>query len=169
MGASLLAMVCAITAKSKKHDADKPELQTLRTNLLVLVEELVVLAREDALAYDKVVEAMKKKEGANEAGSNGIQAALRIAAEVPLRTATACAEVLNLATRVAALGKKSASSDTVVAILLAEAGLKGAVTNVRINTRDMNDSEFVKSSGSRVASLERTARMHTREAMALVR
>ena len=166
MSASLLAMVCGITAKSKKHEADRPELQRVRLELLALSDELTSLAREDALAYDGVVEAARSRTQPNESeGTRRFGSALRHAAEVPLKTAAACAQVLELAPQVVALGKKSASSDILVAVLLAEAALKGAAANVRINTKDMADLEFVKSSNDRLGSLERSARKLSREAL----
>ena len=159
MAASLLAMVCGITAKSKKHESEKPELQRLRVELIALADELTSLALEDALAYDGVIDAARHRSEPNESeGVRRFGATLRHAAEVPLKTAGACALVLDLAPQVASLGKKSASSDVIVAVLLAEAGLKGAAANVRINTKDMEDPEFVKSSDDRLRSLERSAR-----------
>ncbi len=165
MAASLLAMVCGITAKSKKREADRPELQRMRVELVSLSEELTSLAREDAMAYDGVTDAVRRRTTPGDPeGDKRYESALRTAAEVPLRTANACLQVLNLAPGVAALGKKSTSSDLLVAVLLAEAGFKGAAANVRINTKDMQDTEFVKSAESRLGSAERSARGLVREA-----
>jgi len=169
MSAGLLAMVCGVTAKNKKHQADGPELQRLRVELLALVEELTTLAREDALAYDGVVEAFRHKKETNETeGALRIASSLKHAAEIPLRTAVACTRVLELAPQVAGLGIKSASSDVYVAVQLAEAGLTGAAANVRINTKDMNDPEFLKSSNQTLSSLGRNARSLARETLARI-
>ncbi|OGS43557.1 MAG: hypothetical protein A3K76_05920 [Euryarchaeota archaeon RBG_13_57_23] len=166
IAASLLAMVCGITAKSKKHEADAPELRRLRLEFVALADKLTSLAREDSLAYDAVVAAMKHRTEPSESeGKRGVESALRYATEVPLETAAACAQVLDLSPQVAAMGKKSASSDMLVAVLLAEAGLKGAAANVRINTKNMEDPEFVKSSNDRLASLERSTRKLARETL----
>ena len=163
----MLAMVCGITAKSKKHESDKPELQRLRVELVALADELTSLAREDALAYDAVVDAAKRREEPNESeGMRRFGEALRHASEIPLKTAGDCAQVLELAPQVSSLGKKSASSDVIVAVLLADAGLKGAAANVRINLKDMQDPEFVRSSGDRLRSLERSSRKLTAEILA---
>ena len=168
MAASLLAMVCGITAKSKKHEADRPELQRLRAELVSLSEELTSMAREDAMAYDDVVSAAKQRTASAESDAAAMfQSALKHAAEVPLKTANACVQVLDLAPKVAALGKKSASSDVQVAVFLAGAGLKGAAANVRINAKDLQDAEFVKSLEDRLRSMERSARKLVGETLGL--
>ena len=68
-----------------------------------------------------------------------IQAALMKAAEIPLETARACAEVAALAVTCAHHGNSNAVSDAGVAALLAEAACRGAAYNVRINVSAMAD------------------------------
>jgi glutamate formiminotransferase/formiminotetrahydrofolate cyclodeaminase len=65
--------------------------------------------------------------------------ALMHAAEVPLETARACAEVAELALAVAERGNTNAASDAGVAALLAEAGCVGASYNVRINVTALSE------------------------------
>jgi formiminotetrahydrofolate cyclodeaminase len=142
MSASLLAMVCAVTGKSKKHAEHAQELEMLTNSLLTLRDELVNLAQEDARAYDGLVEAMRKKrtEKTPEA-ENAVKAALGEAIEVPQKTARACARILEMATRVAETGTKNAYSDVAVAVYLAEAGVTGALMNVLNNLEGATDSE----------------------------
>jgi formiminotetrahydrofolate cyclodeaminase len=142
MSASLLAMVCAVTSRSKKHAEHAQELEMLTNSLLTLRDELVNLAQEDARAYDGLVEAMRKKrtEKTPEA-ENAVKAALGEAIEVPQKTARACARILEMATRVAETGTKNAYSDVAVAVYLAEAGVTGALMNVLINLEGATDSE----------------------------
>ncbi len=68
-----------------------------------------------------------------------IDDALVHAAEVPLETARACAQVAELALAVAERGNTNAASDAGVAALLAEAGCVGAGYNVRINVSSLTD------------------------------
>jgi formiminotetrahydrofolate cyclodeaminase len=144
MAASLLAMVCGITARSKKHANSKPELDKIKKALTRLRNDLIELAEEDAHAYDLVVEAMKSRK-ANPGGKadERVQKALERAAEVPMATAEACLMVLETSVRVAELGARSASSDVGVAVLMADAGFKGAAMNVRINAKYITDNKFV--------------------------
>ena len=71
--------------------------------------------------------------------------ALLGAAEVPLETARACAQVAELAATCANKGNTNAVSDAGVAALLADAACRGAVYNVRINVASLED----RSRGSR--------------------
>ncbi len=152
MAASLLMMVCGITAKSKRHEPNKERLEALKAQLSLRREELMDLAREDARAYDIVVEAMRKKrENENEETIRAVQDALMFAAQIPMKTASKCVEVLEASIGVAELGTRSASSDVGVAVLMAEAGFKGASMNVRINLKDVRDTGFVESVEEKLA------------------
>lgn len=167
MAASLLAMVCGITAKSKKHEVHKEELERLRSTLVSNTNDLLALVQEDAKAYDFVVEAARKKaEDKSPSSADAFDRALEHAAEVPLKTAKACFEVLAHATRVAEIGKKSAASDVGVAILLAEAGLRGALMNVRINIAGMADQSSADTTQANADALERKAVAATKDALA---
>ncbi len=166
MAASLLVMVCAITAKSKKHEHKKPELEQLQASLVALRDDLIAHAREDADSYDKVVLASRaKREDENPRTIEEFQKALRHACSVPLETATACADVLEKSTHVAVLGIVSASSDVGVAVLLAETGLKGAAMNVNINLDGISDASFARRARERLEKDERRAKEHAKDAL----
>jgi len=70
---------------------------------------------------------------------DAIDKALIGAAQVPLETARLCAEAAELAATVAAKGNSNAVTDAGVAALLAAAGCRGAVYNVRINVGSLSD------------------------------
>lgn len=144
MAASLLIMVCGITARSKRHEAARPKLAKHREVLVRIRDDLIRLAAEDAAAYDLVVEAIqKRKEEPGEEAERRVQEAFVRAAEVPSSTAEACLKVMSIGSEVATLGTRSATSDTGAAILLAEAGFKGAAMNVRINVKYISDEAYV--------------------------
>src|SRR4029453_10367590 len=73
--------------------------------------------------------------------SGAITDALLGAAEVPLETARACAQVAELAAACATKGNTNAVSDAGVAALLADAACRGAVYNVRITVAGMARKE----------------------------
>lgn len=166
MGASLLAMVCGITAKSKKHAKDAPALRRLERRLRKLGDDLVVLAARDAEAYDKVVIAFRKrrqKESPETEG--GVEKSLVNAAEVPMRTAKACIEVLELSKTVVRLGSKSASSDIGVAVLLASAGFNGAAMNVQINLEGLKEQKRARRTAKVLSQMENRASKLARSAL----
>lgn len=166
MAASLLIMVCGVTAKSKRHEPNKEKLEALKAQLSVKREELIELSREDARAYDLVVESMRKnRESDDSENYHAVQNALKLATEIPMKTAAKCVEVLEDSIDVIELGTRSASSDVGVAVLLAEAGFKGASMNVRINLKDIQDSSFVEAAREQLASCDTRVKSLTTDAL----
>jgi len=165
MAASLLAMVCGITAKSKKH-ADRAEvMRKLRTDLLALQGKLLENAQLDAEAYDTVVsESRRRKEAPGDESDRTFESALKRAAEVPSATAEACVEVLSLSVKVAELGSRSAHSDVGTALLLAEAGLGAAAMNVSINLDMIQDDGYRTAARKRIDGLLDLGRRRLSEA-----
>ena len=103
---------------------------------------LSALVVRDAEAYAEVAAAYKLPQepaAAAETRQAAVTAALLRAADVPLETARACADVADLAALVAEKGNTNAASDAGVAALLAEAGCRGASFNVRINVAALDD------------------------------
>lgn len=146
MSASLLIMVCGVTGRSKRHMDHWQEIEELKTALVRRRDDLLSLAKEDADAYDALFEASKRRRASDTPQNREeFQASLRRAAEVPVQTAAECCALLGQSAIVAGLQTRSASSDTVVAVMLAEAGFNGASANVEINLRDVADKDFVQS------------------------
>jgi len=146
MAASLLVMVCTVTRKSKKYEASWPEVDKLRPELDACRERLVALSAEDSDAYEGVVEALKARRQADTEETRGmVERAVAGATDVPQMTASECLKVLELADSVALHGSKSAYSDVGVAVLLANAGLKGALMNVMINVEGSVDEAYKES------------------------
>ena len=83
-----------------------------------------------------------------------IQIALRRASEVPLETAEACGELIELAATVLELGNRNAASDAAVAALLAHAGLRCAALSVHTNLRSLRDEPFKSSARARLSQFQ---------------
>jgi formiminotetrahydrofolate cyclodeaminase len=75
------------------------------------------------------------------------------ASMTPLETMRACIAVLRLAEQAATLGNVNAATDGAVGALLAQAGLKGAALNVRVNLGGIDDQDFAAASEQEVANL----------------
>lgn len=152
MAASLLVMVCAITRKSKRYEASWPEMEKLRPELEACKERLISLSAEDSHAYEEVVAAFRaRKEADTEENREKVERAIAHATDVPQMTASECIKVLELAESVAQHGSKSAYSDVGVAVLLANAGLKGALMNVMINVEGSQDAGYKESMMKEIA------------------
>jgi formiminotetrahydrofolate cyclodeaminase len=142
LAAALAQMVAGLTVGKKKYAAVEGEMKEAALKASGLVTTLTGLVERDAQSYGAVMNAYKlpnEPEEASKARTKAIDQALIGAAQVPLETARACAEVAELAAVVAEKGNTNAVSDGGVAALLAEAACKGAVYNVRINVTSMSD------------------------------
>jgi glutamate formiminotransferase/formiminotetrahydrofolate cyclodeaminase len=142
LGAALAQMVAGLTAGKKKYIAVDAEMRELALTAAGLVNTLSSLVARDAEAYTMVTDAYKLPSEPAEAAARrkaAIEDALIGAAQVPLETARACAEVAALAATCAVKGNTNAVSDAGVAALLADAACRGAVYNVRINISSLDD------------------------------
>ena len=136
MGAALLHMVVELTAGRPGAEADEADLAEIRTAAIAWQSELLNLAELDANAYLAVVRARRlPRESERDRQARGVQlgAAIREATRIPLASARAASELLDLARRLAPIGNRNAISDVGVAGLLAVAALRGAALNVQIN------------------------------------
>ena len=145
LAAALAQMVAGLTVGKKKYAAVEAEMKEAALKAAGLVTLLTGLVERDAASYGAVMNAYKLPNEPAEAAAARTQAidqALVGAAQVPLETARACADVAELAAVVAEKGNVNAVSDGGVAALLAEAACKGAVYNVRINVSSMSNKSL---------------------------
>ncbi|CAN5187524.1 hypothetical protein BH09GEM1_BH09GEM1_21520 [soil metagenome] len=171
LGAALAQMVAGLTIGKKKYAAVDAEMREIAVRAAAVANTLGTLVARDAAAYAIVAAAYKvnAETDAEKAEKTArIDEALLHAADVPLETARACADVADLALIVAEKGNSNAASDAGVAALLAEAGCVGASYNVRINVASLSD----KSRGAQLlddaaACVERT-RSASRRAQEMV-
>ncbi len=156
LGGALAAMVAGLTLGREKYVAYRDEMMALREQAERLKARLLGLMDADMDAYERVTAAHrlpKQTQAQLEQRVAAVEAAMQEATRVPLVTAEACVEVLELAAHAAAHGNRNAAGDAAVAALLAHAGLRGALCNVRINLGGLRDDEFCLSAGIRAAEL----------------
>jgi formiminotetrahydrofolate cyclodeaminase len=172
MGAALVAMVAELTIGRAEYVEHEETVRHLRFDAIERRAELVSLAQEDATAYDAVVQArrMPKDTEADKATrTEALGKAMVGAARAPLRAAVVAGEVLDLAERIAPIGNRNAVSDAGVGALLAAAGLRGALLNVRINLPYLPADEPMRTSApAEIERLEALAETGERAALAAV-
>jgi len=117
-------------------------LENLRSDLEELVEKDEEAFKEVMSAYKTKNKELKKE-------------ALKKASLVPLETSEKCLEVLKELKEISKKGKKSAITDIGVAALLAYSGIKGAVLNIKINTKYIKDEVFVKDIEKKYSKIEK--------------
>ncbi len=136
LAAALAQMVAGLTIGKKKYAAVENEMKELSLKASALRRHLAGLVQHDADSYEHVRTAYampREPEDALRAREAAISNALIGAAEVPLETARAAADVCELAAAVTERGNSNASTDGAVAALIAHAACKGAALNVRVN------------------------------------
>lgn len=146
MGAALVEMVSALTLGKEKFAEAHPAVRPIAEAASAAREDLLRLAREDSAAYDAVVAARKlPKESEQEkaARSRALDAANRLATEVPMLTARAAVRLLSALPELVEKGNPSAASDVGTAALLLEAAAVAALLNVAINLPGVKDPAFL--------------------------
>lgn len=147
LAAALGEMVAGLTEGRKKFQTVHDRVVELHGKLSAAAAELLTLAKEDAQAYQAVMEAFgmpKETKEQQSSRAEAIERATRQATEVPLRTARTATRTLELLESMLALGNPNARSDAAVGAQLAHAALKGAQYNVLINLSGLHDKPFAE-------------------------
>ena len=156
LGAALVSMVCNLTLGKKAYADVQDEINDLLVESEALRQELTGLLEEDVKAYTGYSKAAKMPRGTEEEKAERqvvMQAALKVATDVPLTIAEAAVKVMDLCMPAAEKGNKWAVSDAGVAVLMAEAALRSAALNVLINLGTLKDEEFVADRRAKLDSL----------------
>lgn len=167
LAAALAAMVCNHTIGRPAYADAEDALIQARSRAEALRAQLLDLASADEAAYGGYVAAAslpRTTEAEKASRRAAMQEALVTAADVPLAVAARCADILILLQTVATLGNKHLLSDATVSTLLADAALRGALTNVRVNADQMRDPDRVAHYRGRIAELEAIADASTAKA-----
>lgn len=147
LGAALAQMVIRLSDGKKAFLALPETIQNeLREKLGILEKkqaELLQLVDDDTDAFNGFMAALalpKSTEAEKAKRTQAMQDGLIVAMNVPLKTAETCLAVLHTLKSIAQYGNKNAASDVGVAALMSEAGLSGAVLNVKINLGGLQDT-----------------------------
>lgn len=138
LAAGLGQMVANLTINTTPH----PELETALDQLRAASESLLQTAERDETAYPAYLAASRLPKSTPDekaARRQAMQAAMVNAATIPLGIATAAADLLDMLEPIARHGTAHATSDTVIATLLAEASVHAALDNVRANVPLIKD------------------------------
>ncbi len=147
LAGALTAMVCSLTVKSAKYAEVHGATLVILDKARGLTEKLSACIDEDTQAFNAVMAAFKLPKDSEEqkaVRTAAVQEATKKATLLPLKVAELCLELMALADKALTIGNINAASDAAVAGLLAHAGLKGALYNVRINLPGIKDTGFVE-------------------------
>ena len=172
MGAALVSMVCNLTIGKKKYADVEGELKDVLAKTEALRKRLTAMIQDDVKAFDAVMGAygMPKETDADKAARDkAIQAALRLATDVPLACARAAREVIDLAAIASDKGNLNVISDAGVGVLAGYAALRSAALNVFTNARMITDKTFAEAKLKELNQLLAGAEGATEKAYAVVK
>jgi len=136
LGAALGTMVANLSSHKRGWDARWQFFSEWAERGKALQVELLQLVDEDTKAFQAIMAAWGAP--AEERGA-AIQAATRLAIEVPLRVMHAGNQALEVCAAMAEHGMKASASDVAVGALCARLAVQGAGLNVATNVRDLKD------------------------------
>jgi glutamate formiminotransferase/formiminotetrahydrofolate cyclodeaminase len=153
MAAGLANMVASMSRGKKAYLQYERDLSEAIARLSQLREELKSAIDADAESYNAVMKAYKQaKESANADGV--IDAALKLATNVPLSVAQRAREVADISERLKPITSTNMKSDLTTATALARAALEGALSNVEINVESLKDQAFAADARKQAQALK---------------
>ncbi|KYK20977.1 hypothetical protein AYK21_01115 [Thermoplasmatales archaeon SG8-52-2] len=171
LGAALSSMVCNLTIGKEKYSEVQEKIKDTLKKSEKIRKDLTKLIDEDTNAFNDVMKAFKmpkETESQKEKRSKAIQEGYKKAAKVPLETARTCEKIFDIAKVVADIGNQNSITDSAVSALMAQAGVKGAILNVKINIGSIKDESFVKKISSEIEKLENDAENKTKDILNIV-
>src|SRR5437867_1684266 len=163
LGVSLGGMVANLSAGKRGWEDKLRYFSDWAVKAQQLKDEMLLLVDEDTAAFNKVMAAFALPKGSakeKSVRSAAIQAANKLAAEVPLRVMQTATKAYDLLGEMASRCNPASISDVGVGLLAVRACIDGAGMNVRINVANLKD-EKIKSALSdklQVFSAESDAR-----------
>ena len=171
LGAALSAMVCNLTLNKEKFASVHDEIEEVLERCEHTRERLTDIIDKDTEAFNKVMDAIKLPKGTEEEQKKRkkeLQKALKGAALVPLETARLCAEVIELSKAVAQKGNQNSITDAASSAIIAEAGFRAAILNVKINLASIKDKKFVEEISYEIEMIEKNMEDGIKEVMDIV-
>ncbi|RPH40158.1 MAG: glutamate formimidoyltransferase, partial [Desulfobulbaceae bacterium] len=145
LSASLSAMVANLTFGKKGYEDVWPEMEVLAIRAQKLKEFFVSAIDQDTAAFNDVMAAIrlpKKTEDEKVSRARQIVAANKLATMVPFSVLEKSLEVAQLALLASEKGNRNSLSDAGVAGLTAAVASVGALYNVLINLKQIDDLAF---------------------------
>ena len=171
LGTALSSMVCNLTIGKEKYEDVQDEIKNTLEKSERIRKQLTELIDKDTEAFNDVMKAFKmpkETEEQKEKRKQAIQKGYKTAAKVPLETAKACEKILDIAMVVAEKGNKNSITDAAVSALMAQAGVKSAILNIKINLGSIKDDEFVERISFEIDELQKNADDKANEIMKIV-
>jgi len=146
IASALTEMVANLTIGKKKYEDKEEMMKRIESIAENYQASFIKDIDADSDAYNQVFDAFKlPKETDEEKAERAkqIQAATKIAAEIPMEVARKAVDIMDVIAQVAENGNQNAITDACVAMMTARTAALAAVLNVKINLSSIKDIEYV--------------------------
>ena len=160
LAVGLLEMSASYSLKSPKLVDNAMFLAAKQAELARLHVELTLLIDRDALALRALLAAAglpASTTAAAQVRNIAVQKALKQAAEVPLETARACLETMEIANSMLAKVETMVVSDLLAGVMSAYAGVIGALLGTTINLSELAAESLVKTLQAELSLIRKAA------------
>lgn len=148
LGVSLATMVANLSSHKRGWDNRWEEFSDWAEKGQTIKDQLLRLVDEDTKSFNAIISAFRLPKGTEaekEARKKAVQAATRYAIEVPFEVMKYSLQSFEMIKAMAEIGNPNSISDAAVGGLCARAAIHGAFLNVKINSGDLEDKVFIKS------------------------
>jgi glutamate formiminotransferase/formiminotetrahydrofolate cyclodeaminase len=171
LGAALGTMVANLSSHKRGWDDRWEEFSDWAEKGMECQAELTRLVDEDTDAFNKIMDAFKlpkKTEEEKKARKDAIQEATKNAIMVPFRIMETAYKSLEVIKAMAEKGNPNSVSDAGVGALAVRSAVKGAYLNVKINSADLEDKDFVNEILKKGKEIEEQTEKQEKEILKIV-
>ncbi len=146
MGAALATMVANLSSHKRGWDDRWEEFSNWAVKGKTYHEELLRLIDEDTDAFNAIMAAFglpKSTDKEKAARKRAIEDATKLAIEIPFRVMQKSVESMEVIKAMAEIGNPNSVSDAGVGAICARSAVMGAYLNVKINSADLEDKQYV--------------------------
>lgn len=157
LGVSLATMVANLSSHKRGWDSRWEEFSDWANRGKQIQEALLKLVDEDTNAFNKIMDAFslpKKSDEDKLTRKQTIQDATKYAIEIPFKTMQLAYESMEVIKAMAEIGNPNSVTDAGVGALCARTAVMGAFLNVKINSKDLEDKNFVEEIISKAKLIE---------------
>lgn len=147
LGVSLATMVANLSAHKRGWDDRWETFSDWAAKGQRIKDDLLKMVDEDTNAFNEIINAFRLAKGNEEekaARKKAIQAATKNAMEVPFKIMELSLDSFETIKAMAEIGNPNSVTDAGVGALCARAAIRGAFLNVKVNSMDLEDKDFVK-------------------------
>jgi glutamate formiminotransferase / formiminotetrahydrofolate cyclodeaminase len=159
LAAALGEMVCGVSQKRKSLAAHHSALDAARLLFAATRDKLMTFVDLDPRSYETLMQALKlpqQTESERAGRDRAVEAAAKQATLAPLETAEIADQVFRLISSLGGITTPQAAADLSVALSLADTARRGGIENVLANIPKVHDSDWVKSTQSRLELLRKS-------------